>query len=57
MNEGHTISLNGYDQGSDDLASTSTSGTTTDNGVSYASTEEDITGLLPTGGAGINHGE
>ncbi|KAL5506945.1 hypothetical protein ACEPAH_6401 [Sanghuangporus vaninii] len=53
--EGHTISPDGYDKGRDALVSTATSSQTSFHGVTYSSTSEDLTGLLPTGTAGVNH--
>jgi hypothetical protein len=43
---------------SDELVSTATTpGGVSYGGISYATTAQDITGLLPPGSAGVNHGE
>ena len=41
---------------SDELVANATRGTPSFNGVTYSVTEQDITGLLPAGSAGVNHG-
>ncbi|KAF8573540.1 hypothetical protein K439DRAFT_1642923 [Ramaria rubella] len=51
----HDIEPDGYDKGRDELVAAAT-GTTTFGGVTYSTTSESITGLLPVGSAGINHG-
>ncbi|KLO19470.1 hypothetical protein SCHPADRAFT_935269 [Schizopora paradoxa] len=56
LEEGHTIVPNGYNIGRDEFVGNATAGTTTANGVSYTATSETITGLLPSGSAGVNHG-
>ncbi|KAH8119602.1 hypothetical protein DFH11DRAFT_1501170 [Phellopilus nigrolimitatus] len=53
--ESHTIAPDGYDKGRDALVATATASQTTFNGVTYSSTTENITGLLPVGTAGVNH--
>ncbi|KAL5524115.1 hypothetical protein ACEPAG_8288 [Sanghuangporus baumii] len=53
--EHHTIAADGYDKGRDALVSTATSNQTSFDGVTYSSTSEDLTGLLPTGTTGVNH--
>ncbi|TDL22580.1 hypothetical protein BD410DRAFT_722852 [Rickenella mellea] len=54
--DNHTISPDGYDVGRDELVSTATAGQTSFGGVKYTTTSQSITGLLPVGSAGINHG-
>lgn len=56
LEQHHTISPNGYDIGRDMLVSAATSGQTSFRGVLYQSTMQEITGLLPAGSQGINHG-
>ncbi|EMD37477.1 hypothetical protein CERSUDRAFT_123424 [Gelatoporia subvermispora B] len=51
---GHTIAPDGYDIGRDTLASAAI-GTTSFGGVTYSTTAENITGLMPAGSAGVNH--
>ena len=41
---------------SDELVGNATNGQTSANGVTYTASVATITGLLPTGTAGINHG-
>jgi hypothetical protein len=53
--QGHTISPNGYNLGRDSLVAAAV-GSTSFNGVTYKTTSEQITGLLPAGSQGINHG-
>ncbi|KAF9264219.1 hypothetical protein L218DRAFT_958642 [Marasmius fiardii PR-910] len=53
--ESHTISPDGYDQGRDQLVSAAV-GNKSFNGVSYSTEMEKISGLLPVGATGINHG-
>jgi len=53
--ESHTIVPNGYNIGRDDLVGNATAGITSFGGISYSTTSEDITGLLPAGDAGVNH--
>jgi len=54
LEEGHTIAPNGYDEGRDDLVATAVAGSSF-NGVTYAATQETITGLLQPGSNGVNH--
>ncbi|KAI5826357.1 hypothetical protein K523DRAFT_322980 [Schizophyllum commune Tattone D] len=51
----HTISPDGYNVGRDKLVAAAV-GDTSFNDVSYTTTAENVTGLLPTGADGINHG-
>ncbi|KAL1743056.1 hypothetical protein HDZ31DRAFT_83691 [Schizophyllum fasciatum] len=51
----HTISTDGYNVGRDKLVSAAV-GETDYDGVSYSTKAENVTGLLPTGADGINHG-
>ncbi|KAF5320984.1 hypothetical protein D9619_001416 [Psilocybe cf. subviscida] len=53
--ESHNIIPDGYDIGRDLLVS-SAIGQTSFNSVTYSTTAENITGLLPVGSAGVNHG-
>ncbi|CCM02479.1 uncharacterized protein FIBRA_04579 [Fibroporia radiculosa] len=53
--EDHTIVPNGYDIGRDDF-SAAAMGTTSYNGVTYNTVAENITGLMPAGSTGVNHG-
>jgi len=53
---GHTISPNGYDVGRDELVSSATTGQTSFGGVTYSTAQQTLSGLLPTGSNGINHG-
>jgi len=50
----HTIVPDGYDIGRDLLVAAAT-GTTSFGGVTYSTTAQQLTGLLPVGSAGINH--
>ncbi|KZV73142.1 hypothetical protein PENSPDRAFT_733127 [Peniophora sp. CONT] len=50
----HDIVDNGYDIGRDQLVENAI-GTTSFGGITYSTTAENITGLLPVGTAGINH--
>jgi hypothetical protein len=49
-------SLKGFPDRSDELVSTATSGTVSFGGISYTATSQNITGLLPPGSTGVNHG-
>ncbi|EPS99876.1 hypothetical protein FOMPIDRAFT_1016805 [Fomitopsis schrenkii] len=51
---GHHIVADGYDIGRDELVSWAV-GTTSYEDVTYSTTAENITGLLPVGTAGVNH--
>ncbi|KAI0645387.1 hypothetical protein C8Q79DRAFT_690838 [Trametes meyenii] len=53
--DNHDIVPNGYDLGRDALVS-SALGITSFGGVTYSTTAENVTGLLPVGSAGVNHG-
>ncbi|KAJ6558595.1 hypothetical protein DFH09DRAFT_922733 [Mycena vulgaris] len=55
VTQGHTIVPNGYNIGRDLLAANAT-GSPSFNGVTYSTTVEKITTLLPAGSAGVNHG-
>ena len=55
--QNHNIVPNGYDTGRDALVKLATTGTTSNGGVKYSTTSETVTGLLPAGSAGVNHGE
>jgi hypothetical protein len=56
--EGHTIVPNGYNIGRDLLVqnATNTNPLPSFGGITYSSTLEQLTGLLPAGSAGVNHG-
>ncbi|GJJ14089.1 hypothetical protein Clacol_008346 [Clathrus columnatus] len=56
LSENHTIAPNGYDVGRDALVASATSAPTSFGGVTYTATSETITGLLPVGSQGVNHG-
>ncbi|THU91428.1 hypothetical protein K435DRAFT_780735 [Dendrothele bispora CBS 962.96] len=51
----HNIVANGYDIGRDNLVSMAV-GTKSFGGVTYQTTSQTVSGLLPVGSAGINHG-
>ncbi|KAK7451027.1 hypothetical protein VKT23_012702 [Stygiomarasmius scandens] len=51
----HTISPDGYDVGRDNLVSMAV-GTKSFGGVTYHTTSQSVSGLLPSGSTGINHG-
>ncbi|KAJ7188399.1 hypothetical protein C8R46DRAFT_1205554 [Mycena filopes] len=53
--EGHTIVPNGYNIGRDALVA-NTVGTTSFDGVNYSTISKSLTGLLPAGSTGVNHG-
>jgi len=53
--ESHTIVPNGYDIGRDALVSAAV-GTTSFGGVTYSTTSETLTGVMPSGSNGVNHG-
>ncbi|KAJ4001930.1 hypothetical protein F5050DRAFT_1559717 [Lentinula boryana] len=53
--EGHTIVPDGYDIGRDELSAAAI-GTTSFGGVTYSTAAQNLTGLLPPGSAGVNHG-
>ncbi|KAI1785747.1 hypothetical protein LXA43DRAFT_899119 [Ganoderma leucocontextum] len=55
LEEGHTIIPDGYDVGRDLLVQNAV-GTTSFDGVTYSTTAQNITGLMPVGSAGVNHG-
>ncbi|ESK92947.1 secreted protein [Moniliophthora roreri MCA 2997] len=55
VTKGHTISPDGYNQGRNQLVQNAV-GRTDFNGVNYSTTARNITGLLPVGADGINHG-
>ncbi|PCH43733.1 hypothetical protein WOLCODRAFT_76126 [Wolfiporia cocos MD-104 SS10] len=55
LEEGHTIIPNGYDIGRNQLVDAAI-GTTSFEGVTYTTVATNITGLLPVGSDGINHG-
>ncbi|KAF9562780.1 hypothetical protein CPC08DRAFT_706486 [Agrocybe pediades] len=55
VQQGHTIVPDGYDIGRDELV-TNAVGTTSFGGVTYSTISQTITGLLPAGSDGINHG-
>jgi len=55
VREHHNIVAGGYDFGRDALVERAI-GTTSFGGITYWTTAEDITGLLPPGSAGVNHG-
>ncbi|KAI0087931.1 hypothetical protein BDY19DRAFT_951087 [Irpex rosettiformis] len=53
--EGHTIAPNGYNLGRDALVDAAT-GTTSHGGVTYSTTSQTLTGVMPAGSNGVNHG-
>ncbi|KAI8993798.1 hypothetical protein BD414DRAFT_411631 [Trametes punicea] len=53
--DNHDIVPDGYDIGRDELVAGAI-GTTSYNGVTYRTTAQNVTGLLPVGSAGVNHG-
>ncbi|KAI0758323.1 hypothetical protein BC629DRAFT_1552017 [Irpex lacteus] len=53
--EHHTISPNGYNVGRDSVVKAAT-GTTSHNGVTYSTTAQTLTGVMPAGSNGVNHG-
>jgi len=55
LSESHTIAPNGYNLGRNALVAAAT-GTTFFGGVTYSTTAQSLTGLLPVGSAGVNHG-
>ncbi|EJF65578.1 hypothetical protein BD309DRAFT_869059 [Dichomitus squalens] len=55
LEENHTIVPDGYDIGRNLLVE-SALGTTSFSGVTYSTTAQNITGLMPAGSAGVNHG-
>ncbi|GJE94897.1 hypothetical protein PsYK624_110730 [Phanerochaete sordida] len=55
VTEGHTIVPNGYDIGRDALVAAAV-GTTSFDGVTYSTTPETLTAVMPIGSAGVNHG-
>ncbi|KAJ7078931.1 hypothetical protein B0H15DRAFT_859808 [Mycena belliarum] len=54
VTEGHTIAPDGYNVGRDLLVANAV-GSTSFNGVSYSTTAQNLTGLLPAGSNGVNH--
>jgi len=54
--ENHTIAPNGYDVGRDSLVTAATTRQTSFDSVTYSTTSETISGLLPVGSQGVNHG-
>ncbi|KAI8993786.1 hypothetical protein BD414DRAFT_480446 [Trametes punicea] len=55
VTDSHDIVTDGYDVGRDALVASAV-GVTKFDGVSYSTTAQNITGLLPVGSAGVNHG-
>ncbi|KAJ7072480.1 hypothetical protein C8F01DRAFT_1299177 [Mycena amicta] len=53
--DGHTISPDGYNKGRDALVASAV-GATSFGGVNYQTVSQSLTGLLPAGSAGVNHG-
>jgi len=53
--EGHKISKNGYDVGRDKFVK-SALGLKKYQGIKYSTVARNITGLLPSGSTGVNHG-
>ncbi|GJE88762.1 hypothetical protein PsYK624_048470 [Phanerochaete sordida] len=53
--QNHTITTNGYDVGRDDFVQMAT-GLIQFNGTSYNTTVQQLTGVLPVGSQGVNHG-
>ncbi|KAF7789274.1 hypothetical protein EIP86_000215 [Pleurotus ostreatoroseus] len=54
--EGHTIEPNGYNLGRDNLVASAVGKQTSFDGVTYTATAETLTGVMPSGTAGVNHG-
>ncbi|KAL5506941.1 hypothetical protein ACEPAH_6397 [Sanghuangporus vaninii] len=52
----HTISPDGYNGGRDALVASATRKQTEFGGVKYSTESEDVTGLIPPGSSGVNHG-
>jgi len=55
VSDGHNIAPNGYNLGRDRFASDAL-GVKTYKGIKYSTFAENLTGLLPPGSAGVNHG-
>ncbi|CAK5271506.1 unnamed protein product [Mycena citricolor] len=55
VTEGHTIIPDGYNLGRDVLVSSAV-GLNTHDGVTYSTVARNISGLLPAGSTGVNHG-
>jgi len=55
LEESHTIVPDGYNIGRDLFVSNAL-GTTNFGGTTYSTTAQNLTGLLPVGSAGVNHG-
>ncbi|KAJ7054710.1 hypothetical protein C8F01DRAFT_483096 [Mycena amicta] len=53
--DGHTIIIDGYNAGRDLLVSAAL-GIVTHNGITYSTTGQNLTDLLPAGAEGVNHG-
>lgn len=53
--ENHNIEPDGYDVGRDALVQAAV-GTTSFNGITYSTTSETLTGVMPSGTNGVNHG-
>ncbi|KAH9942303.1 uncharacterized protein BXZ73DRAFT_74586 [Epithele typhae] len=53
--QNHNIVPDGYNVGRDLLVSSAV-GTTSFGGVTYSTTAQNVTGLMPAGSAGVNHG-
>ncbi|KAI0330144.1 hypothetical protein GY45DRAFT_1324025 [Cubamyces sp. BRFM 1775] len=53
--DNHDIVPDGYNIGRDELVAGAV-GTTSYNGVTYSTTAQNVTGLLPVGSNGVNHG-
>ncbi len=57
LSKHHTISPDGYNTGRDKLVKTATTGVTSNWGKKYTATKQVISGLLPPGIEGVNHGK
>ncbi|KAI0633399.1 hypothetical protein C8Q77DRAFT_1217811 [Trametes polyzona] len=55
VTDNHDIVPDGYDIGRDELVAAAV-GTTNFGGVTYSTTAQNVTGLLPVGSNGVNHG-
>lgn len=56
VSDHHDLVDNGYDLGRDQIVQDATSGMTIGDTHNYTTTAEYVTGLLPAGSNGINHG-
>ncbi|CEH15538.1 hypothetical protein CBOM_03838 [Ceraceosorus bombacis] len=57
VSQKHDVVEDGYNKGRDEIVGLATQGADSDDGKHYAATVKYVTGLLPTGTNGINHGD